>query len=208
MTAWREGPAREGAGRTLVSLNEDLRDLRVRILKWAAGWGLRTDDAQDLAQDVLLKVVRNLDEFRGESRVSSWVYRIALNEQVSQARRSMLRLKVEGGFASTRPASEDSCDKAVLRALDARRQVDALLRRGILSAADLSLFEMVAVEGLSSVEAGARLGVPPGTIRSRLSKTAARIQREVHAHIVFRARDTQAAPGTGQGTVCPARRAS
>ncbi len=37
------------------------------------------DDAQDLAQETMVKVSRGLDSFRGESTVSTWIYRIATN---------------------------------------------------------------------------------------------------------------------------------
>lgn len=163
----------------MASLDEELSELRQRIVTWAARWGVGPDDAQDLAQDVLLKVVLRFAQFRRESRLSSWAYRIARNEQVNHMRRSVTRSRAEARFVVACPASVNAGDDAVLRALDARRQIETLICRGILSEADLGLFEMMAVEGLSSAEAGSKLGLRSGSVRSRLSLAVARIRREV-----------------------------
>lgn len=43
--------------------------------------------AQDLAQDALLTILKNLDEFRGESKFTTWAYRFAINMSLVEARR-------------------------------------------------------------------------------------------------------------------------
>lgn len=44
---------------------------------------LSHDDANDVLQDVFIKVWTNLDNFRGESKLSTWLYRIAINESIT-----------------------------------------------------------------------------------------------------------------------------
>ncbi len=44
---------------------------------------LSHDDANDILQDVFIKVWQNLDNFRGESKLSTWLYRIAINESIT-----------------------------------------------------------------------------------------------------------------------------
>ncbi len=44
------------------------------------------EDAEEVAQDVLLKAVRNIDAFRGASALSSWLYRITFNAAMSRLR--------------------------------------------------------------------------------------------------------------------------
>lgn len=54
----------------------------------AAFWILRSaDDARDVAQDVFLRVAEHLDEFDGQHRFFSWIYRIAVNEALNLQRR-------------------------------------------------------------------------------------------------------------------------
>jgi RNA polymerase sigma-70 factor (ECF subfamily) len=55
----------------------------------AAFWILRSaDDARDVAQDVFLRVAEHLDEFDGQHRFFSWIYRIAVNEALNLLRRN------------------------------------------------------------------------------------------------------------------------
>ena len=51
-----------------------------RIYRFVASMVGRKDAVDDLVQDVLLNVVRNIDQFRGESAFSTWIYRIASNQ--------------------------------------------------------------------------------------------------------------------------------
>ena len=48
------------------------------------------EDAEEAAQDVFLKVHRSLDDFRGESKLSTWIYRITANECISRLRKKQL----------------------------------------------------------------------------------------------------------------------
>ena len=45
------------------------------------------EDAEEVVQDVLLKVFRKIDAFRGDSALSSWIYRITFNTAMSRLRR-------------------------------------------------------------------------------------------------------------------------
>src|SRR5262245_42338775 len=45
------------------------------------------EDAEEVVQDVLLKVFRKIDAFRGDSALSSWIYRITFNTAMSRMRR-------------------------------------------------------------------------------------------------------------------------
>jgi RNA polymerase sigma-70 factor (ECF subfamily) len=55
----------------------------------AAFWILRSaDDARDVAQDVFLRVAEHVDEFDGQHRFFSWIYRIAVNEALNLLRRN------------------------------------------------------------------------------------------------------------------------
>lgn len=47
-------------------------------------------DAEDILQESLIKAYRSLDEFRGESRLFTWLYRIATNESLQFLRRKKL----------------------------------------------------------------------------------------------------------------------
>jgi RNA polymerase sigma factor (sigma-70 family) len=83
--------------------NENTFDKGYRILvkKYSSRtyWHIRRmiidhDDANDVTQDVFVKVWKNLDEFRGDCSLFSWIYRIATNESLNFIRRSKKNLYV------------------------------------------------------------------------------------------------------------------
>ncbi len=119
----------------------------------------RRADAEDAVQEVLVAVHRGLPDFRGASRLTTWVYRIALRAafQARARRRDPEPLDPEtpGGGGEGEMASRDR----------ARKVAAAMGRLPAEQRAVLSLF---AVEGLSHREVADILGVPEGTVWSRL----------------------------------------
>ena len=61
------------------------------ITRWAGHIVKRAEDAQDIAQDVFLKIFQGLPEYRGESKFSVWVYRITFNLSVNFLQRVQKR---------------------------------------------------------------------------------------------------------------------
>lgn len=51
----------------------------------------RREDAEEITQDVLLKVFRSIDKFRGDSSISTWIYRIAYNSAISHCRKKGIK---------------------------------------------------------------------------------------------------------------------
>jgi RNA polymerase sigma-70 factor (ECF subfamily) len=119
----------------------------------------RRADAEDAVQDALVAVDRGLPAFRGASRLTTWVYRIALRAsfQVRARRRDGEPLDPEtpGGGGEDAMAVRD----------EARRATTALARLPAEPRAVLSLF---AIDGLPHSEIADILGVPEGTVWSRL----------------------------------------
>lgn len=91
-----QAPAqREAAFRTLTrTFGPALHRHLSRMLQSGA-------DVDDVLQNTLIKVYRNLDRFRGESKLSTWLYRIATNEALSWLRSGQRR---ERRFLTVAPA--------------------------------------------------------------------------------------------------------
>ena len=119
----------------------------------------RRADAEDAVQNVFVAVHRALPEFRGASRLTTWVYRIALRAAFrARARRQdgeRLDADAAGGGGEAEMATRD----------EARRALDALAGLPAGPRAVLSLF---AIEGLSHREIADILGIPEGTVWSSL----------------------------------------
>src|SRR3954451_10126489 len=82
--------ARDGSAVTdLASLyGPRIQQLAFRYLK-------NHEDAEEVAQDVLMKVVRKIDAFRGDAALSSWIYRITFNTAMSRLRTARFSRNVE-----------------------------------------------------------------------------------------------------------------
>ena len=117
--------------------------------------------AEDATQEVFLKVYRSLGSFDGRSRFSTWLYRLTRNVCIDMLRRDPKRA-VATDPLELRPApSEDFADGVVTSA--ALEQAI-----GTLPPEDRDALSAVTLFGLSYEDAGAALGVPVGTVKSRV----------------------------------------
>jgi RNA polymerase sigma-70 factor (ECF subfamily) len=137
-------------------------------------------EAEDAAQDAFVKAYRALDSFRAGAEPRPWLLRIVANEARnrvrSAGRRHQLELRLAEGF---RPGDAAPSPEAAAVAADDRRRlldsVNALDENDRLVIASRYLLE------LSSEETAEALGIPEGTVKSRLSRALARLRERVEA---------------------------
>ncbi len=124
-------------------------------------------DVEEALQDVFVQAWRKLDEFRGEAAVSTWLYRIAVNEALQRRRRRRLPL-AELDERLPEPQRED---------VDLRRFLLECLRRLPFELrAPLVLRD---VEGLSNQEVAAVLGLTVAAAKSRIHRARMQIRAEL-----------------------------
>ncbi len=165
-----------------VAIAELSAGYRSRIHQLALRYTRNHEDAEEVTQDVLLKVCRNIDAFRGESALSSWIYRIAFNTAMSRLRSARGRL-AELSSERTGPHDPDEVDtsRAPREAADWSSLADdeimrAQLRQRLIKALrELpSIYRLPVllrdVHGLSTEEASAVLRVKDQTLKSRLHR--------------------------------------
>ena len=145
------------------------RDALFRFVRWSLG--AARDEAEDVTQDVLVEIYRSLPRFEGRSRLRTWMFGVARN--VCRHRRRSLRR------ASSNPTQSVGSGEALRDLPDGSVDLDgALERREIQEAVGLA-FEGLSpehrsavllrdIEGLSYEEIAEVLGIPLGTVRSRL----------------------------------------
>jgi RNA polymerase sigma-70 factor, ECF subfamily len=144
-------------------------------------------DAEDATQEVFLRIARRAETFTGGSKLSTWVYRVAVNTCHDLARRrkrrreSLLSDVVEAVDAAAQHDSLgwDPGDPAVGR--EAADAVQRALQQ--LDEVSRTLLVLVAVEGLSYGEAAAALDVPVGTAKSRVHRARARLAEILHGDV-------------------------
>jgi RNA polymerase sigma-70 factor (ECF subfamily) len=139
------------------------------------------EDAEEVTQDVLLKVHRKVGAFRGDSALSSWIFRITFNAAMSRLRtaryqrsqdedRRAASTDVEEPSAPSRPDMadwSDMADEQVLRSQLRRRVIRAVLALPAIYRAPVVLRDL---QGMSTEEASAVLKVKDQTLKSRLHR--------------------------------------
>jgi len=135
------------------------------------------EDAEEVAQDVLLKVYRKIDAFRGDAALSSWIYRITFNAAMSRLREFKQNLpnapEKSGDDSSPAPLKREVvdwsplADEEVFRAEMRKTLVRALQGLPLLYRAAVILRDVL---GLTTEEASAVLHVKEQTLKSRLHR--------------------------------------
>ena len=138
------------------------------------------EDAEEVTQDVLFKVYRKIDAFRGDAALSSWIYRITFNAAMSRLRTARNRpqdeerqaVTLEGQEIGAAPQREvadwsDMADERVLRSELRRRVFRAILALPAIYRAPVMLRD---IQGMSTEEASAMLRVKDQTLKSRLHR--------------------------------------
>src|SRR5687768_17567000 len=149
-----------------------------RIHQLAFRYMKNWEDAEEVTQDVLMKVFRKIDAFRGDAALSSWIYRITFNTAMSRLRtgrsgRAAEQQRFEPADGAAGGTPQDPADWSSLAD-------DHVLRREMreqLIAALTTLPEVYRtpvvlrdIQGLSTEEASRLLHVKPQTLKSRLHR--------------------------------------
>ncbi len=132
------------------------------------------DLADDAVQAALITSWRELRTLRDPDRFERWLHRILANECYAEARR---RNRWSGDIR-TLPVDGEASSHGILSVND-RDELDRAFRRLTLEQRAVLVFHYYL--DLPVAEVADRLGIPVGTVKSRLSRAMARL-REVHAH--------------------------
>ena len=153
---------------------------RPRIFQLAFRYLRNQEDAEEVTQDVLYKVYRNVSSFRGDSALSSWIYRITFNAAMSRLRTASYRQSQIADRHSAAPDGDESdtvlrdvadwsdmADERILRSQLRRRVFRAILALPAIYRAPVMLRD---IQGMSTEEASAMLRVKDQTLKSRLHR--------------------------------------
>ncbi len=145
-----------------------------RLFGLVLRWTRDPDQAQDLTQEALVRAWRGLARFEGGQEFRSWLFRIALNLATDQARARRRHRSVPLSEMTEGELGEAPGERTEER-LD-REQLAGRLEAGLarLSPEHRAVLLLRAREEMSYDEIAATLGVPRGTVMSRLAR--ARLQ--------------------------------
>jgi RNA polymerase sigma-70 factor (ECF subfamily) len=170
--------AEQGAYETLIRrFQSPVYNLAWRLLDNPA-------DAGDVVQEVFLKVFRNVDSFRGDSSLRTWIYRIAVNEAHNRRRWLFRHRKGETAIDDVFPG-DDNREAPLVDTNETpfdftmNREAQLLLEEGLaaISPALRAALVLREVEELSYEEIAHILDISMGTVKSRIVRGREALRR-------------------------------
>ena len=161
-----------------------------RIFQMALRHMKNREDAEEVTQDVLLKVYRKIGKFRGDAALSSWIYRITFNTAMSRLRTHRAKRAADAERDRTAAARSEDEVPAPRQAADWSHMPDEeLMRRQLREAVAHALPKLPEIyrvpvvlrdiEGLSTEEASLRLRVKDQTLKSRLHRGRVMLRKQL-----------------------------
>ncbi len=159
-----------------VDLRRDIVSILPRLRRFCLALSRNQDAADDLCQATIERALSRADQFIHGSRLDSWMYRIAQNLHIDQARR-----------VRTRGSEVDVDHAAELTGEDGRQVVEGRSDLASARAAMAALPEeqrvllaLVVLDGMSYRDAAETLSIPIGTVMSRIARARRAIDLHLH----------------------------
>jgi RNA polymerase sigma-70 factor (ECF subfamily) len=137
------------------------------------------DEAEDVGQETFIRLYRSLGRFRGDSSLGTYLTRIAINLSLTALKKRKTRLsRFVSRDERERELPEASWDpRDEVDRKEAQKSVRAAVQR--LAPDHRAVVVLRMIDGHSTRETAEILGVPPGTVMSRLARAMGRLEREM-----------------------------
>jgi RNA polymerase sigma-70 factor (ECF subfamily) len=142
--------------------------------------GVGEAELPDAVQEVFLVVHQKLAEFEGRSKVTTWLFAIAMRVASTRRRTASVRREVPAGDQILGVESGTADAAAELERREAAELFEAIMER--LPIEQRMVFMLFEVDGRSGDEIAELLGIPRGTVHSRLRLARAAFREHVERH--------------------------
>lgn len=128
------------------------------------------DLSMDALEETFIRAFKYIKNFRGESEISTWLYRIAMNTMKDQVRKANRHQTLDENMVQDKMPSEYSLE-------DKKKIIwEALIK---LDEKDREIVTLVDINGLSYEQAAFMIDIPVNTVRSRLFRARERLKGEL-----------------------------
>ncbi|OQX68334.1 MAG: hypothetical protein B6A08_10560 [Sorangiineae bacterium NIC37A_2] len=148
------------------------------------------EDARDLCQEVFVQVFRSIENFRGDSKLSTWLFRITVNLSKNQNKYLARRQKKNHseldealGFEAQGASGVTSGEMPAPEEQAVGRQIERIVKEALnsLDEEHRTLVILRDIEGLSYEEVAEIAELPIGTLKSRLHRARATLRQKIEA---------------------------
>lgn len=180
---------RRARGRDEAAIRSILQSNNRRLYRIARGILRNDGEAEDVVQETYVRAFTHLETFRGDSSLSTWLSRIAINEALGRLRRQRPSVEwttLEPGFLEAQiiqfpsPAKAEDPEKIM-----AQREIQHVVEQAIdeLPEAFRMVFITRVMEGMSIEETAEILELKPETVKTRLHRARAMLRDNVENKI-------------------------
>ncbi len=127
---------------------------------------------EDTKQEILIELYRKLKNFRFESSFKTYLYRLARNRAIDMIRKKSRERKKISAFRETIPDKYIDPEEEIIKSEERRSILDAVF---LLEESERVLLLMKDAEGFSIRSISESMGIPEGTVKSRLHRARARV---------------------------------
>jgi RNA polymerase sigma-70 factor, ECF subfamily len=146
------------------------------------------EDAEDITQDTFIKIIKSLPSFEGRSQISTWIYRIAMNESLMNLRR---RKPLSGSVEIDRETGDDQDEEiqivdwagqpeAELITSEAKQELDSAISR--LPEGLRSVFVLRDLQDLSIEDTSGILGITTANVKTRLLRARLKLRQDLSVY--------------------------
>jgi RNA polymerase sigma-70 factor, ECF subfamily len=169
---------------------------RPKILRYLTRF-VGEDEAEDLTQTVMVKVSKGLHKFRGDSALSTWIYRIATNTALDQLRsRAMKPASQQFSLTEKQRQSEVDSAELTIPLEEQTPSIEAAVIRDEMTQCideftdrlpeiEKTVIVLSELEGFKNSEIAEILGVSLATVKIRLHRARDRLRKELGAGCTF-----------------------
>ncbi|WP_127508634.1 RNA polymerase sigma factor [Actinoplanes solisilvae] len=175
----QEDLARRAAAGDRTALEMLLTEIRPSVLRRCSRFLPCYQDAEEACQDVLMQVARNIGSFEGRSKFSTWLHVIIANGS-RQTYRTLKRRAAEQGYAEMPVDVPDARTTSVI----AGSRLDLLDALEKLEAARAELVAPMVLRDICQLdykEIATHLGIPEGTVKSRIHQARSQVRQHLLA---------------------------
>lgn len=157
--------------------NQIVTENSQRIKRICRYYNDNAHDQQDMYQEILINIWRSLDKFRGDSKLSTFIYRIAVNVSITYASKSFKQSKL---YVS---ADTENINEIIDHSQDDKAAIEQQIQQlhtalNTLSVIDKALISLV-LEGLSMKEIANVIGITEPNVKVKIHRIKTQLKEEL-----------------------------